>query len=287
MINHAGPVIASHNGLSVINCAVCGYAHLKCLPTQRELDTYYGAADSEYNTAAGWLWLENERLEHHYRLWQPAYRHQAGLLKRGRLLDVGAGAGWFVEWWRKHIYPVALGIEPSETARKAAVVNLFAGLDDLKNNCIADNITFNNLRFSLVLEHVLNPRQFLETYLPKLESGGRVMVIVPHEFNPLQQKLIPELGHWYVDKRHVNYFNAASLKMLFERVGLRVIHTGVTHPTELWRLAGLNNDKEGWRWHKGRLLLEKLAGPGIFKLYTWLYRRYGWGRELIMVGVKN
>ena len=54
MTAHAGPIIAERDGMRVVNCHGCGYAHLTELPDQVALDKYYR---SEFwaTKGAGWL----------------------------------------------------------------------------------------------------------------------------------------------------------------------------------------------------------------------------------------
>jgi len=276
-MTHYGPPIAKKGKLIVINCRECKYAHLYPLPDPIATARHYAEYDAEYSTPDGAAWLDKEKAEHEDGLWNSAYRWQASLLNEGALLDVGAGAGWFVRWWDKNVCPAAYGVEPSKICRDIgpSMLSTF----EQAQNVLAD-VPLANIRLSLVLEHILDPETLLRQYVELLRPGGRVMVIVPNEFNPLQMRAARKRGDWFVSRKHINYFTGPTLAKLFNRVGLRVRYLGATCPTEFWPV------RRGSQFHRGRLRFEKLVGPVAFRWYTRLYHSRGWGREIVIVGEK-
>jgi hypothetical protein len=161
------------------------------------------------------------------------------------------------------------------------------------------------VRFSLVLEHVPDPAGFLSDHLawPGLDAK-KVLVVVPNEFNPLQRAVLrrdplgtfrdvplgPVHHHrraWFVDRRHLNYFDPPGLRACFEDAGLRVTYEGATFPMELFILAGADyrkNKSIGLAAHRLRLRFEKAMGSLAWRIYEMLYRRWGVGRELVFMG---
>src|SRR3990167_8795136 len=118
MTAHAGPIIAERDGLRVVNCHGCGYAHLTALPDQAALDEYY---KTSFWSGKGKGWLARYEAE---RDWNAAKngdwltvieQHTLGRT----LLDIGAGYGFFcrdaaARGWQ------ALGLEPSAEASEYA-----------------------------------------------------------------------------------------------------------------------------------------------------------------------
>jgi len=277
---HSGPIVAERDGLKVLDCQLCGYAHLDPLPDATAVDRYYADDDREYSMASACTWMQSQNVAHRRGLWATRYRFERDLIMaESPLLDVGAGLGHFVAWWNANV-GMAYGLEPSATARRSAASPLVVSLADLP-------ATFRTLRFCLVLEHLHDPVRVLKEYVQLLQPGGRVVVIVPNEFNPLQQRLRTRLGNWFVDPRHLNYFTPVSLRRLLQCVGLTVKTEAVTFPTELWRLCGCNSERSGGWCHWLRLQSETIIGPRLFRWYQYLYNRYGWGREIIMVAVNE
>lgn len=284
-----GPLLAPN----VLDCSVCQFSHLYPLPDPAAVDRYYEGdyfySGSDPHSPSDWF--EKERHEYEAGLWDSYFSYLASFLEKGKpIVDVGAGCGWFIGWlYERGDYNKVgiVGIEPSKQARDFSPYRgLFhPNLDILKA------YRPSNIVLMLTLEHILDPESFLrEQIVPYL--GGRLIVVVPREFSLLQQFVglrYPDKRHWFVSQVHCNYFTKTSLKSLLERVGLSVTHTGATFPTEIWPLIGRNhigNDEQGRRNHLWRLQLER-RWPGVFKVYGWLGRWLGIGREIVMVGEKQ
>lgn len=282
-MTHTGVLVAFGNKKTVRNCFTCGYAHLDDMPSAEVITAFYGAKDAEYGNIDGKAWLQKEEAEYRAGLWDAAFKWQSGVLPKKPLLDVGCGSGWFFDWWRNNINPWSFGVEPSFTARDCQTIGtVFHSLDE----ALEFGYKFSTIRFSLVLEHVTDPAALIKSYLPLLAPGGKIMVIVPNEFNQLQRLARRKRGDWFVASTHLNYFTPQTLRILLEKCGLTVEFEGATFPMEIFLALGLNyvdNPALGRKLHRARLWFEKLLGAKAFDLYSWLYRRWGIGREVVMV----
>lgn len=278
--SHAGTIIAKNGDLEVLNCLGCGYAHLLPLP---DVGNYY-ADDQFYASHSPPDWFETVRQEHEAGLWDAAYRHQSRLLGDAwNVVDWGCGAGWFVHHWYGQRRGVPIGIEPSEKARREAPIPslLWPSLEEAKRVYHLP-LPRSAARASLVLEHLPDPVRFLRTMAEN--ATGRVLVVVPNEFNPLQRRAG---GNWFVSGVHCNYFTPSGLCNAMARAGLRVVHRGATFPMEVFIMMGLDyrgNAALGHKCFTARLRFEKALGGLAFRLYGLLHRRLGWGRELVYVG---
>lgn len=270
---HTGKVLIAGDP-EVIDCESCGFAHIVPYPTRQEIETYY-SQDEFYKAYAPDFWLHKERIEHTLHLWDVAYAFQMSLLTPDLpVLDIGAGTGGFVDFAGQYVQ--ALGVEPACSAR-AAHPRLYASLEEVKPYLKGDW----NLRLSLVLEHLPYPRDFLRELVPYLGRRGRLLIIVPNEFNLLQK--IHASTH-YVQKVHVNYFTRASLLRLCASLSLEPTFEGASFPTEVFLLAGCDFVRDphlGTRLHIARLHFEREVGRIAFEMYAHLHRMYGIGRELI------
>lgn len=279
--DHAGPVLYG----SVIHCHLCGFAHVYPLPD--DVESYY-EEDQFYTTHSPSDWFEKERREFEERLWTAAFDYQISLLSENgalgqSLIDWGAGTGLFLVHWLSR-GGFGFGIEPSASARDASSVSsiLYPMIEDRENRW-----NYRHARSSLVLEHVRNPMEEVKKMASFMRDDGRLMVIVPNDFSPLQSLLNT---HHFVSKVHLNYFTPATLRSLLHRAGLKVIYETATFPTEAWILMGLDhrgNDRLGRRLHNWRLRFERRFGSLAFWWYKKLYDRLGWGRELIFVAERE
>jgi hypothetical protein len=286
---HFGVVRGNKDGLSVIDCHICGHAHLYPVPT--DTDEYY-KNDLFYAEHSPSDWLDKELREYEDGLWDTAYKYQATILRTARfLVDVGAGLGTFVDYWSSSLYYSGFGLEPSSKARAKSPSPMSMYDVDYKSSIFKFLNDFPDenkiIRMALVLEHIPYPKRFLEDYVQYMSLGDKLMVIVPNDFSPLQKRVG---GNWFISPVHCNYFTPDSLSGILQSLGLKIVHKSSTFPMELFILLGFDyrgNDVKGRKAHNFRMKFEKMFGVASFKLYKLLFDKYGWGREIIMVAEKQ
>lgn len=144
------------------------------------------------------------------------------LFARGRVLDVGCGAGNRVP------EPfVPYGIEISETLWKRAASAMSArGGEALHGPAIEllprfPDGYFNGVVLRSYLEHETQPRDVLQEVRRALRPDGKVFVRVPN-YGSVNRRVMGArwCGFRYPD--HVNYFTAASLRQMAAKCGLRM-----------------------------------------------------------------
>jgi len=286
MTNCTGEIVARNQGLEVMDCKPCGYAHLHPKPDAAAVDAYY-TSDQFYSTHSPRDWFEREYKEHRQGLWSSYYTWESWQFPRGcAITDIGAGCGWFgmqIGQYRNLVYSV----EPSESARLYGIDhgarNMHRTLVEVKKT--QPPWTDNSTRARLVLEHLVDPGAFLDKCAEFTGPDGVLEVVIPSEFNPLQTKMRKVHGDWFVQQPHINYFTGKSLTRLLRGHGWEVVKVGATYPIELrWHLGDryIGDDQMGHRLHMQRLDMEKKLGPRIFNVYTRLYKWFGWGREAIV-----
>lgn len=272
-------VIAENNGLEVVESG--GYAHLHPLPTKEEVDKLY--LDDVYTDE----WVKKEAGEHADGFWYDYYEYKLRLLGSiggDTLIDVGSGLGWFINYaYAEHLFTLGwfkrvLGVEPSERSKLlnfTPVVNHIGDIPESFNDSV--------VHMSLVLEHILDPIDFLKQLRRKAKT---LMVVVPNEFNPLQKHFG---GDWFVHEHHINYFTPEALEHVLNEAGYRVVYKGATFPMELFLFFGdyRINERHGKSAHMFRLGFEKLFKKRAFQLYDKLHKHFGIGREIVMMAVRN
>jgi len=279
----AGRTVAQRDGLRAVECWRCGYIHLLPRPDAAELERMY---QDEYYQSYNAGWFEKERREQWYwrrvyerRLWQ--FRQFNPWACSPRVLDWGAGCGWFVKA-AQALDPDATGYEPSKEAQDYAFNELGVALFSVYPYSVRRDF----IHLSLVLEHVLDPDELLADIGNILRPGGVVCIIVPNEFNPLQRQLVRRYCYSPLHPHHVNYFTPDSLRRLVERAGLDVVRVTSTFPMEWFALHGLNYVKHprlGRVAHWLRMVLEAYA---LTVAQDWWERERdgwaakGWGREV-------
>jgi SAM-dependent methyltransferase len=295
--HHGEEMARDPSGHVVINCLSCGFAHFWPRPTAEELSTYY--AQSFYETHSPPDWSEKEAREQPY--WKIEHLDRLSsfsqLLGRetGKLLDVGCGGAWLLEYAAQRNWET-LGIEPSRfmweraCRRGSVLLGMFPEVD------LTNYVPFDVVNLKLVLEHVLDPLQILLAARQTLRPGGIVCVQVPNDFNELQTASCARLGKspwWLSYPAHINYFGFGSLERLLSRAGFQPLLRQATYPMEWFLLQGIDyigQDETGRQCHAQRMQLEmNLEAAGLGKLRrsfsAWLAEQ-GIGREAIVFAAK-
>jgi len=237
-------------------------------------------------------WFEKERQEYESGLWNPYFDYLISRMNpQLPLLDVGCGAGWFMDYYARRVN-VANGIEPSSLAHQHAPYDIvpwiWSNKESFNATCGSSYRSNNNILMSLVLEHIPDPVSFIQQYIPYMGNEGTLTIVVPNDFSPLQEWL--GTTHFIQDV-HVNYFTTESLENVIY-AALPVSDPPVkykldyasTFPMELFELLGfhyIENGKLGAKCHKFRLLFEKFLQKRAFWMYEKLFDKYGIGRELV------
>lgn len=293
---HEGPRLTQAQGYDIIHCTVCGFRHVVPLPepgnaaSQYRTD-YYGNEKPTFIARAAddqaWAELAQiDRLELMERLLGP---------QRRRLLDVGAGPGYFLKTaeargWR------ALGVEPS---RQAAAHARSLGLEVVEGFFDAETAGglghFDAVHLNNVLEHVANPISILAMADVLLERGGVLCVGVPNDFSPLQiaAHAAGSREWWLAPPHHLNYFDFDSLAQLVGRFGFRVAQRMTSFPMEAFLLMGddyTDDPSIGRVCHERRKRLDlALEAAGLRETRRSFYAalaQAGLGREAVIVAVK-
>jgi len=273
--------------LKIVYDRILHHYRIDPYPAQTYIESYYND-DRFYAEHSPDDWLKKEIAEYSTGLWRSYFNYLSDILeieKGQTILDYGCGCGMLLS----HFYgkgAAVRGIEPSKVARQAAKKIMTGNILYQNEEELTYHFPhqFDVVILHLVLEHVAYPGQFLENVLNFLNPGGKILVVVPNDINPLQARL----GYTgFVSSVHLNYFTPPTLMQLLESAGLNVIFRGATFPMELFPLFGFNyfdNDAMGGKCHLLKLHWEKLLGPNIFWVYKWMFERWSIGRELIFIG---
>ncbi|MEC4671854.1 MAG: class I SAM-dependent methyltransferase [Nitrospirota bacterium] len=292
-LEHKGTVVDSKNDFDVIECEACGFKHIVPIPSCEELGLIYG---EDYYRKEYPFYFEHQREDSEW--WDNVFLKRYVLFEcqlpphRRRILDIGSGSGLFLKLGMQRGWET-LGVEPSPPAAEQArqwglsIVNEF-----LTEGNVHQLGQFDVVHMHEVLEHIPHPEEMLNLALRLLRPGGILCVVVPNDYNPLQQVLRTACGYqpwWLAPPHHINYFSVTSLAGLIGKTGFEVIHKTATFPMELFLLMGDNyvgNDQLGRAMHGKRKKLElSLWRAGYDALWEKVYdglADVGVGREVVM-----
>jgi 2-polyprenyl-3-methyl-5-hydroxy-6-metoxy-1,4-benzoquinol methylase len=262
------------NGYTLARCRSCGLLYVDPMPSLEALRAHYqnpdyfqGCEEQGYRSYADM----EKALRPHFlrRLRRLAERYPA----RGRLLDFGCAAGYFLKLARSEGWHIA-GIELSgEMARNAARdlgIPIWASLDTLPDR------EFNAITLWEVIEHLPEPVDTMRQLFDRLRPGGILMVSTP---NNGHWQAIREPSAWigYRPPSHLLYFDAHTLADMLRRIGFERI--------EIRRVAPLP-PLPGWLRRVSAPLQHRLANgmarPWLVALSFWrVIRLLGWGWQKI------
>lgn len=294
--------LAPHDvpGWWVVRCARCGLGWVDPLPLEADLAAMY---DESYHTPGAFAGIAHQggiggSLSLYVR---PGGRHASlrwhgarlatierhglngmGSGARGRLLDVGCGAGYFLDAARVAGWQVA-GVELSEPAAAAARASL--GLDvrsgSLAQAAFPDN-AFDLVTMFEVLEHMCDPGAALTEANRVLRRGGLLAIEVPNDMDAYRARFAhPNNRWWIIPPVHLYYFNASTLSRWLLRSGFEPVYLateGSVGSDVLSLLRG--RGRPAGRWVAGGV--RRLLAPA-----DWLLERTGRHSELIILAQKR
>jgi hypothetical protein len=224
------------DGFELVSCGTCGLLMRRRLPTRAELEEIYAPeyftyrADRPVDGYADYL----GDAEWH----RATARRRLVLLdrfapSRGKLLDVGAAAGFFVHeairaGWDAEGIDVAAHVV--EWGRRELGVPLRVGaLADVDGAGTHAAVTMWDY-----VEHSLDPAGELARANELLQPGGLV-ALSTGDLDSLAARLSRSRWHLLTPRHHNFFFSARTLTLLLERSGFEVAWTG--HPGGRYSLA--------------------------------------------------
>ena len=212
-------VVRPIGGTHIMRCRRCGLAFLNPRPSAEELSRYY---ESDY-------YESDDPLAHGYEDYEalaPALEHMAAQkvalvrsrLTGGKLLDVGAGFGHFVQAARRAGFD-ANGIEVSPVGARFARERLDAPVTQGTLDSVdAPPGAFDAITLWDVLEHVHSARTALDQVGGLLRPGGYVFLTVPDADGLLARLMGPKwFGYQKID--HTYYFTPRTIRKLLSASG--------------------------------------------------------------------
>jgi 2-polyprenyl-3-methyl-5-hydroxy-6-metoxy-1,4-benzoquinol methylase len=140
-----------------------------------------------------------------------------------KLLDIGAGYGFFSKAFIQKGFTVS-AIELAEQESR-----LYYEMNNIKPQQVVfeefngiDN-SFSHILMSQILEHVIDPIDWVERSYKLLKPNGILIIALPH-FNSIFRKVMQSKEPYITPPYHLNYFTRKSLSTLLQSKGFEVVH---------------------------------------------------------------
>lgn len=195
----------------IVKCKSCGLVYTNPMENVSKLsEGYEEVVDDEY------LQTEKYRkilsLEH--------LKNIEKFKKKGKILDVGCFAGYFLELAIERGWK-AYGIEPSLWANKIAKkrgINIIS--DSIEKASLKDNC-YDAITLWDVIEHLPNPKQVLKKCYASLSNGG-IMALGTPNMESLISKILGS-NNPYILRMHLVFYSPETLGRMLDEVGFKTV----------------------------------------------------------------
>lgn len=222
----------------MVKCPTCGFVYQNPRPSQDELLNIYQT----------YLPTEKNEIEAWGVVMEPVFKKSAALIERytpqGRVLDVGAGYGFFLALMQSRGWHVT-GVEISHTGvrygrEQFGIPILFLPWE---KTSFKDG-EFDVITAFYVIEHFLDPLAFLKEAYRILRPGGIVLLRYPHT-TPIKN-ILSLLGikkHLYHLPFHMSDFSPKTMGISLKKAGFQQTKTFIggftAHPDFSARVTGV------------------------------------------------
>jgi len=201
----------------IVKCLNCNLHFTSPRPNLNKIVKYYGEND--------YFGIEQVKKEKPESTFKPVYELISKHIKKGKILDVGAGTGSFLNKYKDYGWEVdGVELTPAaiEYAKKAYGIILRKG--DLFNFKLKtgyyDVVTMNH-----ALEHMHNPLQTLIKINSLLNKNGFVVITVPNVAGFGRRIFGRDWFPWQ-PPRHLYHFSPATLSEILKKAGFKKIVIG-------------------------------------------------------------
>lgn len=212
----------SHENFEMQHCNHCHNRFTQNIATQEGIGRYYQSENyiSHSDTKKGFI----SKIYHTVRkLTLVSKRNlivQLTQLKKGNLLDVGAGTGAFVHTMQQAGWQVT-ALEPDATARSIAASKYGLQLQSPDELFGLPQNHFNAITLWHVLEHIHTLKEYLQQFNNILQQNGKLVIAVPN-YTSYDASYYKEFWAGYDVPRHLYHFSPAGMKLLAKQYGFRV-----------------------------------------------------------------
>ncbi|HXB39600.1 MAG TPA: class I SAM-dependent methyltransferase [Bacteroidia bacterium] len=217
----------SQKDFEIKRCKSCGFKYTSPRPNDEDLGQYYKAESyiSHSDTKKGLIntlyhWARSYTLIKKLQL----VMHYTGL-KKGKILDYGAGTGAFLDTCKKNGWD-ASGIEPDADARKVMKEKFNLSIyPDFKDAMIQNALyEFDVITAWHVLEHVPDLKETINILKGSLKQKAKLIIALP---NPSSFDASVYKENWaaYDVPRHLWHFTPANIERLMKDQGFKLITT--------------------------------------------------------------
>jgi 2-polyprenyl-3-methyl-5-hydroxy-6-metoxy-1,4-benzoquinol methylase len=202
--------------IPIVRCTKCSLIFSKKKPNNFN-DLYSGDEYLKFNLKS----YQKSRTYRKNRFGKERVKILQSFKKKGKLLDVGCGNGWFLEAAKKH-YNQCAGVEFSNSLRtwleKNLKIKTYKEISDVKDN------TYDIITAFDLIEHVPDPKNFLKLMKSKLTKDGIILIYTPN-VESLGFDFLKEKNNLLCPPSHLTYFSKKTFSRLSKECGLKILYS--------------------------------------------------------------
>jgi len=205
------------------NCAVQRLSEDDCIPSN-----YYESGDYRKKLKQS---TNVKDVIHEHEMLNKFTFEALGLIsiRNKNIVDIGCGSGHLLDAVSGPSNK-QVGIEPCSTYLDSIINKGFEAYSSAKDCIDSSKENFFDLGFSIqVIEHVLNPRIFLEEVRRLLKPGADLLISTPNRNDILMSILQHEFHSFFYRTQHRWYFDDKSIKHCAESAGFEVVDIKFIH----------------------------------------------------------
>ena len=206
-------------GFNHARCRNCDLVYVNPILKEEKLHNFYLDEESYNNVLTNKLQIELDKNRFNYHL--DVIEQYMDMEKPGKILDVGAGPGTFVEVAKERCWePTAVEFN-SFCVKRIKSLGIECIDEPLENVDLPEN-SFDCVTLWAVFEHLQDPHNMLQIINKLLRPGGILAILVPN-INSLAARIMHERCATFSGDTHINFFNYKTLTKIQEMNGFEVL----------------------------------------------------------------
>lgn len=217
-------LIIKKSKYSIVKCNNCDFIFTTPTPSKDEIVKYYHRFDYKDSLSAEKVIRSDAK--------RSLKKIAKYVGKKGELLDVGCGRGYFLDearsvGWNTH------GVDTSQLVTDYATKNLHLNVFCSDIFSFRTTQEFDLIIMNQVVEHFINPEELIKHSTKYLKKNGFLYIATPN-VDSISAKVLKGNFDHYLPPEHLSYFSHSTLKRLLEKLGFRIVYIGSwSYPSDL------------------------------------------------------